>query len=170
MVQFPGNPHRFNPYSPFKFQIWWDGHAVAGVSKCSALMRSTELVEHRSGGDPNTSFKGPGRTKFEAITLERGITHDTDFEAWANRVWNIGGGFGAEVSLRNFRKDIRIQVYNEAGQLALAYNVRRAWVSEFQALPELDANANVVAIEHLKLENEGWERDVALPEPNEPAF
>ena len=108
--------------------------------------------------------------KYEAITLERGVTHDTEFEQWANKVWNFGSGLGAEVSLKDFRKDIIIEVYNEAGQLAIAYKVFRCWVSEYQALPDLDANANAVAIQHIKLENEGWERDYDVAEPTEPSF
>ena len=128
------------------------------------------MVEHREGGDPSTSRKSPGRSKFEAITLERGVTHDVEFEQWANKVWNFASGLGAEVSLKNFRKDILIEVYNEAGQLALAYKVFRCWVSEYQSLPDLDANANAVAIQHIKLENEGIERDYEVPEPAEPSF
>ena len=148
----------------------WDGRYVAGVSKVSALKRRTEVVEHREGGDLSSSRKSPGRTKYEAITLDRGVTHDTEFEKWANKVWNFGSGLGAEVSLKDFRKDLIIEVYNEAGQLVLAYKVFRAWVSEFQSLPDLDANANAVAIQHIKLENEGWERDVDVTEPSEPSF
>ena len=170
MAQFTVNAARFDPYKNFKFRVKWDGRYVAGVSKVGALKRSTELVEHRDGADPSTSRKSPGRTKYEAITLERGVTHDTEFERWANKVWNFGSGLGLEVSLKNFRKDIIIEVYNEAGQLALAYKVYRCWVSEYQALPDLDANANAVAIQSIKLENEGWERDYEVTEPTEPAF
>ena len=170
MAQFSVNPQRFDPYKNFKFRVKWDGRYVAGISKCSALKRTTEVVEHREGGDPSTGRKSPGRSKFEAITLERGVTHDPEFERWANKVWNFGAGLGMEVSLKDFRKDIIIEFYNEAGQLAIAYKVFRCWVSEFQALPDLDANANAVAIQHLKLENEGWERDVAVTEPSEPQF
>ncbi|MGO4438247.1 phage tail protein [Rhizobium sp. RAF56] len=170
MAQFSVNPQRFDPYKNFKFRVKWDGRYVAGISKVSALKRSTEVVEHREGGDPSSSRKSPGRTKFEAITLERGVTHDTEFEKWANKVWNFGAGLGSEVSLQDFRKDLIIEFYNEAGQLALAYKVFRCWVSEFQALPDLDANANAVAIQTLKLENEGWERDTAVTEPAEPRF
>ncbi|UUY07432.1 phage tail protein [Pseudomonas sp. J452] len=170
MAQFSVNAQRFDPYKNFKFRVKWDGRYVAGISKVGALKRSTELVEHREGGDPSTSRKSPGRTKFEAITLERGVTHDTEFEKWANKVWNFGAGLGAEVSLKDFRKDLIIEVYNEAGQLALAYKVFRCWVSEFQAMPDLDANANAVAIQTIKLENEGWERDYDVSEPSEPSY
>lgn len=170
MAQFNVNASRLDPYKNFKFRIKWDGRYVAGVSKVSALKRSTELVEHREGGNPSTSNKSPGRTKFEAITLERGVTHDTEFEKWANKVWNFGSGLGSEVSLKDFRKDLTIDVYNEAGQKVLGYNVFRAWVSEYQALPDLDANANAVAIQTIKLENEGWERDLDVVEPAEPTF
>ena len=170
MAEFTVNATRLDPYKNFKFRVKWDGHYVAGVSKCSALKRTTEVVEHRDGGDPSTSHKSPGRTKYEAITLERGVTHDIDFEQWANSVWNFGSGLGAEVSLQGFRKDLIIEVYNEAGQLAISYKVYRCWVSEFQAMPDLDANANAVAIQHIKLENEGWERDQEVPEPSEPTF
>ncbi len=170
MAQFSVNATRFDPYKNFKFRVKWDGRYVAGISKVGALKRSTEPVEHREGGDPSTTRKSPGRTKFEAITLERGVTHDAEFEKWANKVWNFGSGLGAEVSLKDFRKDLIIEVYNEAGQLAIAYKVFRCWVSEYQALPDLDANANAVAIQTLKLENEGWERDYDVVEPAEPTF
>lgn len=170
MAQFTVNAERFDPYKNFKFRLKWDGHYVAGVSKVSVLKRTTEVVSHRDGGDPSSSRKSPGRSEYEAITLERGVTHDVDFEQWANKVWNYGAGLGAETSLRDFRKDILLEVYNEAGQVALSYQIFRCWVSEYQALPELDANANVVAIQTLKLENEGWERDYAVAEPAEPSF
>lgn len=170
MAQFSVNAQRFDPYKNFKFRVKWDGRYVAGVSKVGALKRTTEMVEHREGGDPSSSRKSPGRTSYEAITLERGCTHDKEFEQWANKVWNFGSGLGSEVSLQDFRKDLIIEVYNEAGQLALAYKVFRCWVSEFQALPELDANANAVAIQTIKLENEGWERDEDVTEPSEPSF
>jgi phage tail-like protein len=170
MAQFSTNPQRFDPYKNFKFRVKWDGRYVAGVSKVSALKRTTEVVEHREGGDPSTSRKSPGRSKYEAITLERGVTHDTEFEKWANKVWNYGSGLGVEVSLKDFRKDVILEFYNEAGQLAIAYKIYRSWVSEFQGLPELDANANAVAIQSIKLENEGWERDYDVVEPSEPQF
>ena len=125
MAQFSVNPQRFDPYKNFKFRVKWDGRYVAGISKVGALKRSTELVEHREGGDPSTSRKSPGRTKFEAITLERGVTHDPEFENWANKIWSLGTGLGSEVSLKDFRKDLIIEVYNEAGQLAIAYKVFR---------------------------------------------
>ncbi len=127
-------------------------------------------MEHREGGDPSTVRKSPARTKFDAITLERGVTHDTEFEKWANKVWDLGAGLGAEVSLADFRKDIILDLFNEAGQKVISYKIYRCWVSEYQALPDLDANAGAVAIQHLKLENEGWERDVAVTEPKEPSF
>jgi phage tail-like protein len=168
MAQFTVNTFRVDPYKNFKFRVKWDGKYVAGVSKVGMLKKTTEVVKHRDGGDPSTSHKSPGRTEFDAITLERGVTHDPEFEKWANKVWNFGGGLGAEVSLKDFRKDIIIEVYNEAGQKVLAYNVYRCWVSEFQALPDLDANANAIAIQHMKLENEGWARDMSVTEPTEP--
>ena len=167
---FVVNAHRFDPYKNFKFRVKWDGQYVAGVSKVSSLKRTTEVVKHREGGDPSSSRKSPGRTEYEAITLERGVTHDLEFEKWANKVWSLGAGLGAEVSLRDFRKDIIIEMYNEAGQLALSYKVYRCWVSEYQALPELDASGNAVAIETITLQNEGWERDASVTEPVEPSF
>ncbi len=167
MPQFIVNPNRFEPYKNFKFRIKWDGRYVAGVSKIGPLKRVTEVVTHREGGDPNTVRKSPGRTHYEPLILERGVTHDTEFEQWANKVWNFGSGYGSEVSLKDFRKDIIIEFYNEAGQLVLAYRVYRCWVSEYQALPELDANGCAVAIQMIKLENEGWERDTAVTEPTE---
>ncbi len=167
MAQFSANPQRFDPYKNFKFRVRWDGKIVAGISKVSALKRSTEVVEHREGGDPSTKRKSPGQTKYEPITLERGVTHDPEFEAWASKVWNFGAGSGSEVSLADFRKDIIIELLNEAGDIVLSYKIYRCWVSEYQALPELDASANAVAIQTLKLENEGWERDTSVTEKAE---
>jgi phage tail-like protein len=169
-MKFTVNPNRFDPYKNFKFRIKWDGRYVAGISKVSELVRKTEVIVFREGGDPSTSRKSPGRSEYAPITLERGVTHDVEFEQWANKVWNFGSGLGSEVSLKDFRKDIIIELYNEAGQLVLAYKVYRCWVSEYQALPELDANTGAVAIQKLTLENEGWERDYEVPEPTEPSF
>ena len=170
MAQFSVNAQRFDPYKNFKFRLKWDGKYVAGVSKCSALKRTTEVVKHREGGDPSSSRKSPGRSEYDAISLDRGVTHDTEFEKWANKVWNFGAGLGKEVSLKDFRKDILLEVYNEAGQLAITYKIYRCWVSEFQTQADLDANANAVLIQHIKLENERWERDLAVTEPPEPSF
>jgi len=169
MAQFSVNATRFDPYKNFKFRVKWDGKYVAGISKVSMLKRSTEVVTHREGGDPSSPRHSPGQSKYDPITLERGVTHDPEFENWATKVWNFGAGLGAEVSLKDFRKDLTIEVYNEAGQLAIAYNVYRCWVSEFQAMPELDANANAVAIQTIQLQNEGWKRDTAVTEPTEPS-
>jgi phage tail-like protein len=168
MAEFPANPTRLDPYKNYKFRVKWDGKYVAGVSRISALKRTTEVVEHREGGDPSASHKSPGQTKYEAITLERGVTQDQAFMDWANLVWKLGASFGSESALADFRKDIYIEFYNEAGQLVLAYKVYRAWVSDYVALPDLDAQANAIALEHIKLENEGWERDTSVTEPQEP--
>ena len=167
---FPANPTRMDPYKNFKFQLYWDGKPVAGCSKLTGLKRTTEVVEHRSGGDPSTSHKSPGRTKYDAVTLERGLTQDLAFNQWAGLVWNFGATLGSEVSLANFRKDVYLEFYNEAGQLVIAYKIYRCWVSEYQAMPDLDANANAIAIEHIKLENEGWERDMSVTEPTDPTL
>jgi phage tail-like protein len=170
VAQFSVNAQRFDPYKNFKFRVKWDGRYVAGISKVGALKRTTEVVTHREGGDPSSSRKSPGRTEYDAITLERGVTHDPEFEQWANKVWNFGSALGGESSLADFRKNVVIDVYNEAGQLVLSYHVFRCWVSEFQASADLDANANAVLIQTLKLENEGWERDYDVTEPAEPTF
>jgi phage tail-like protein len=166
VAQFSVNAQDFDPYKNFKFRVKWEGRYVAGISRVGALQRSTEPVDHREGGDPSSSRGSPGRTTYEAITLERGVTHDPDFERWANKVWNYGSDLGSEVSLEDFRKDIIIELYNEADQLAVAYRVYRCWVSEFQALPDIDANVSAIAIETLKLENEGWELDYDVNEPS----
>jgi phage tail-like protein len=175
-MEFTVNSTRFDPYKNFKFRVKWDGKYIAGISKVGTLKRTTEVVKHREGGDPSTSRKSPGRSEFEAIMLERGVTHDPDFEKWANKVWNFRNAqAGAdqrtkEVSLADFRKDIIIDVFNEAGQKAISYKVYRCWISEFQAMPDLDANANAIAIQHIKLENEGWEMDTVVKEPKEESF
>ena len=170
MAQFSVNPNRVDPYKSFKFRVKWDGKVVAGVSKVSALRRTTEVIEHREGGDPSASHKSPGRTHFEPITLERGITHDLEFERWANKVWNLGGGPGAEVSLKDFRKDLVLELVNEAGQVVLACRLYRCWPSDFEALPDIDADGGSVAIQTLVIQNEGWERDTSVVEPAEPSY
>ena len=170
MPQFSVNAGRFDPYKNFKFRLKWDGKYIAGINKVSGLKKTTEVISHREGGDPSSSRKSPGRTEFEAITVEQGVTHDLEFERWANKIWNFGSGLGTEVSLKDFRKNITLEMYNEAGQLAVSYNIYRCWVSEFNALPELDANGNAVAIRSIKLENEGWERDYVVTEPEEISF
>jgi phage tail-like protein len=167
---------RIDPYKNFKFRVKFGATStyVAGVSKVSALKRMTEVVKFRDGGDESTSRKSPGRTEYEAITLERGVTHDTDFEEWANKVWDYNNGQAKnadkEVSLADFRRDITLDLFNEAGQKVVSYQIFRCWVSEYQAMPELDGNANAVAIQHIKLENEGWIRDATVVEPTEPTF
>jgi phage tail-like protein len=168
MPQFTVNPLRFDPYKNFKFRVKWDGRYVAAVSRVSGLRRSTEVVEHREGGDPSTSRKSAGLTRFEPIVLERGLTHDSAFEDWANLVWKLGTNLGTESSLNEFRKDIYLELLNEAGQLVRAWKLYRCWPSAYQALPALDAAANAVAIESLTLETEGWERDTAVLEPAQP--
>lgn len=167
MPLFSVNQYRFDPYRNFRFKLKWDGEYVAGLSKCSALKKSTEVVEFREGGDPTHSRKMPGQTKFEPLTLEAGVTHSTTFEDWANLVNNFNQGDPA-MSLKNFRKDqIILDVFNLQGAKVLSYVIHRCWVSEFQALPELDASANAVMIQTLTLQNEGWERDTSVTEPTE---
>ena len=167
MAQFSVNPQRFDPYKNFKFRVKWEGEYVAGVSSVSALRRHTDVFTYRTGGDISIARKLPGLTRFDPINLERGVTHDPAFEEWAEKVWNLDAGFGTEVSLADFRKDISIELYNEAGQLAKAYHVYRCWPSSYQALPELDSNSEGVAIESLVLQHEGWQRDLAVVEPTE---
>ena len=169
MTSFSVNPQRFDPYKQFKFRVRWDGRYVAGVSRVTPLRRRTQVAAYREGGDPNVQRKSPGVTSFDPITLERGRTHDVEFEQWANKVWNLGAGPGTEVSLRDFRKDITIELFNEAGQKVMAFNVFRCWPSEYVALGELEANEGAVAFESLTLEHEGWERDYEVTEPEEPS-
>ena len=167
MAQFTVNARRFDPYKNFKFRVKWDGRYVAGISKVSALKRSTEVVKHRSGGDNSHDHKSPGRSSFEGVSMERGVTHDLEFEKWANKVHSYQGD--ASMDLAGYKKDLTLEVMNERGQVALRYFMFRCWVSEFTALPDLDANANATAIQSLKLELEGWTRDVDTTEPSEAA-
>lgn len=164
---FSVNINRFDPYKTYRFLVYFDTVTtpVAGMSKVTGLKRSSDMIEYKEGGNP-VIRKGMGRTKYEPITLERGVTHDTDFELWANAAQVLDKG-SASQSLKNLRKQVRIELLNEAGQPVQRYIVHRCWISEYQALPDLDAGANAYAIEHIKLENEGWERDLTLTEPTE---
>jgi phage tail-like protein len=165
MPKFTVNSDRFDPYQNFKFKIKWDGQYVAGLSKCSAMKKTTEVSTWYEAGDQSVPHKIPGKTTYDPLTLSRGVTHDIAFEEWANKVNNYQGE--AAMSLKTFRKDITIEVCNLQGKTVLAYNVYRCWVSEYQALPELDASGNAVMIQTIKLEHEGWDRDVSVAEPTE---
>src|ERR1700728_2063623 len=170
MAMFPANPARLDPLKNFKFRIKWDNKYVAAVSKISSLKRTTEVITFRSGGDPSTSILSPGKQKFEPITCERGLTMDMVFHDWAGLVWNYGAALGSEGSLAHFRKNLYLEFYNEAGQLQMAYKLYRCWVSEYHALPDLDAGGNAIAIEYIKIETEGWERDTSVTDPVEPTL
>ena len=170
MAIFPANPHRLDPYKNFKFRLKWDGQYVAGISKVSGFKRATGVVVHRGGGDPSTVRTLPGQQENQAITLERGLTQDLKFHEWASGVWDFRAAPGPENSLSDFRKDFYLEFYNDAGQLVMAYKIYRCWATEYQAAPDLDGDANVIAIEHIKLENEGWERDTSVAEPQEPTL
>lgn len=165
MPQFSVNSHRLDPYKNFKFRVSWDNQAVAGLSKMTALKRTTEVIEWREAGDNSVVRKLPGRSKFEPITLEAGLTHDTQFLEWANQVNNPQGD--AAMSLKTYRKEVTIEVLNMQGARVMAFTLKRAWVSEFQALPDLDANANAVAIQSIKIEHEGFAVDEKATEPAE---
>jgi phage tail-like protein len=164
---FVVNAHRVDPYKNFKFRVVWDGKPVLGVSKVGSLKRTTEVVKHRSGGENSYDHKSPGRSSYDAITLERGITHDLEFEKWANKVHSFQGD--PTMDLAGYKKDLVLEVMNEKGQVALRYHLFNCWVSEFAAVPDLDGNANAVAIEHIKIELKGWQRDEQTTEPNEAA-
>ena len=165
MAKFTVNATRFDPYLGYRFKIKWDGKYVAGLNKCGALKRTTEVTPWYEGGDASGPHQIPGKTKYDPITLEAGVTHDTEFESWANKVNNFQGD--PAMSLASFRKDITIEVYNHQGAKVLGYNVYRCWVSEYQALPQLDAGGNAVMITTIKVENEGWVRDASVAEPRE---
>lgn len=162
---FVKNAHRIDPYKNYKFRVVMDGRTVLGISKVSALKKTTEVVKWREGGENSIDHKSPGRTTYEPVTLERGITHDIEFENWANTIYPFSGDAGKD--LVNYQKDITLEMMNEKGHVVLRYFLHKCWVSEFTALPELDANANAVAIESVKFELEGWERDTDTKEPDE---
>ncbi|MBL4537973.1 MAG: phage tail protein [Oceanicaulis sp.] len=173
MAEFPKNPQRLTPYPNFRFKVKWDGKYVAGVSKVSALSRRTEVAKHRSGGDPSVEHSSPGQTSYEAITLERGVSYDPAFEQWANKVFDVTNSQSAQgqnTSLGDFRKSLTIEVYNEAGQKVLAYNVYDAWVSQYREISDLDSSSNAFVMEELTLENSGWKRDPSVTEQKEPTF
>ena len=151
--------HRYDPYRTFRFQIEIDGTSVAGMRKMTALKKTTEAVAWRTGGDQTHERKLPGGTKFEPVTLEQGLTMDTTFEDWANKVNKLND----KMSLATFRKNIVIKVMNLQGEVAISYNLYDAWVSEYQALPDLDAGTtNAVGIQSIKIEHEGWERNTEI--------
>jgi phage tail-like protein len=163
---FSVNAHRADPYRTFKFQVLIDGKPVAGLRKMTGLKKTTEVTGWRTAGDPTHERRLPGGTKYEAVTLEQGLTHDPVFESWAGLVNNIKGD--KAMSLKNFRKDIVLNVMNLQGQVVISYKLYRAWVAEYHALPDFDAGTtNVVGIQSIKLEHEGWERDTAVAEPAE---
>ncbi len=165
MAMFSVNTHRFDPYKNFKFRVKWDGKSIAGITRVSPLIRTTDAVVIRSGADVSNYHVSPGATIFTPITLERGLSHDPDFETWANLTYNHQGD--SAMSLKDYRKNISVELFNLQGSLVMSFNVYRCWVSEYQALPALDANENCVAIERIVLQHEGWERDQEVTEPAE---
>lgn len=165
MAMFTVNAQRFDPYQAFKFRVTWDGRVVPAVFRVSALRRVTHAVEHRHGGDPSAPHQEPGMTRWEPVVLERGLTHDRSFEEWANLVFNLDGD--QAMSLKNFRKDVTIELLNLQGKPVMAFHLLRCWVAEYQALPDLDAHGDCVAVERIVLEHEGWTRDAAVGEPQE---
>jgi phage tail-like protein len=167
-AEFTVNPARFDPYKQFKFRVKWDGKYIPGIRVVSGLTRTTEVITSRPGSAPSSAQRSPGQTTYEPIVLERGRTHDREFETWANKVWSLGAGPGAESSLGDFRKDILVEMYNEAGQAVLAWKVYGCWPSQYTAVSRLDANSTEVAIESMTIEHEGWERDLEVQEPVEP--
>ncbi len=169
-AEFSVNAHRHDPYKQFKFRVKWDGMYVPGVFRVSGLSRTTKVISHRSGSEASNVRKMPGETSYDPIVIERGRTHDESFEKWANKVWNYGSGLGSESSLGDFRKDMIIDLYNEAGQLVMAFKVYRCWPSQYVALHELDSNNTDIAVESIVIQHEGWERDYAVAEPSEPTF
>jgi phage tail-like protein len=164
---FSVNTRRFDPYKNYRFLVYFGDSTkpVAGVSKVGGLKRSSDVIDYKEGGN-SIILKGLGRTKYEPITLERGVTHDKDFEEWANAAQVLDKGAPSQ-SLAKLRKDVRIELLNEAGQPVHRYLVHDCWVSEYQAMPDLDGGGNSVAIENIKLENHGWEHDNTLAEPTE---
>ena len=174
-TEFPVNSYRHDPYLNYRFRIKWDKRYVAGISKVSGLSRTTQVVTHREGGDPGVVRRMPGQTQYESIKLERGVTHDPAFVQWANKVWDYTNSTKKNpqqiVSLADFRKDfIELEVMNEAGQTVLSYKIYRCWVSNWEALSDLDGEGNEVAIQSITIENEGWEQDYSLKEPKQPSF
>lgn len=175
-TQWPKNPQRLTPYANFRFKVRFSQSStpIAGVSKVSPLQRTTAVVQHREGGDPSTIHKAPGQTTYASIMLERGVSYDVTFEQWANRVFdysNSQSAAGETTSLLDYRQDLIIELYNEAGQKVMAYNVYKAWVSEYTAMSDLDANGEAtIVIQSLTIEHEGWERDDKIAEQKEPSF
>ncbi|MEA2721880.1 MAG: hypothetical protein QOJ39_3744 [Candidatus Eremiobacteraeota bacterium] len=167
MARMTPQTNRFDPYRNFRFKVKWDNQYVAGVTKMGALKRTTEMVEFREAGENITSRKMPGKTSYAAVTCEAGLTYDTSFFDWANQVNDFASH--SVTSLADFRKNVTIVVFNEAGVPAMSYNLFRCWVSEFQALPDLDAGANAIAITTIKLEYEWFELDAGVTEAVGPA-
>jgi len=168
MAKFSTNTNRIDPYKNFKFRLKWDGNYIPAVTRVSGLLRTTAAVDPKVGDTPAPNRAPTGRTKYEPITLQRGITHDTSFEDWANLAMKQGAQTASTAATPGVKKDVTIELYNEAGQLVLAYIVHGCWPSEYGALPDLGDDANAIAIEHIKLENEGWERDTSVAQPNQP--
>ena len=147
---YGANAPRIDPYQNFKFRVKWDGRYVAGVSHVSALRRTTDIVEYREGGGDTLPRRIPGATRYDPITLHRGVTYDREFETWANG----SAGGGARVPL----KEVVIELFDEGGQMFSSYKAWGCWVSQYQALPDLDITGSAVLIEALRLECEGWQR------------
>lgn len=178
-TEYPKDPQRLTPYQNFRFKVKWADETgkmvyVAGISRVTALNHSTEVIKHREGGDPSVIHLAPGQTDYSPITLERGVSYDPAFEIWANKIFDYSNSQsqpGQNTSLEDFRKDLILELFNEAGQRVLAYNIYRAWVSEFSAVSELDANgSSALVLQSMTVQNEGWDRDNSVAAESEPNF
>jgi len=136
---------RDSAYRQYRYRLRYKGHEIAGFRGMGLLHPLT-----------------PGRAKSETVTLKRGVTQDSQFQQWANSVTKSATGAPPAA----FRKNVSLEVYNEAGQVVQRFTFTKSWVSQYSALPVLNANGNAVAIEHIKIEVEGWVIDTrATPSP-----
>jgi phage tail-like protein len=147
----------YDPYRKFKFLVKWNNAVVMAVHKVSSITKSIDPIDWRTGGDSNFSAKVPGLTKWEPITLERGLSADTAFQEWMVLVNKYTkAGLGADEAVHAFRKNLNIEMYSLQNELVMTINVYNAWPSKL-TIADFDAKANELAIEHMELQNEGWD-------------
>ena len=152
MAQVSTFASRFDPYKNYKFQVS-DGQQAYFGTMLTGLLPTAEVVDYRSGGDPSTPHKLPNPSKYNSLTLARGIADDPSFSNWASQVWNYGASLGSEVSTANFRKDLYLEFYNEAGQLIVSYRISHGWIYEHQLVPSprlLQHNLNLMTGESVQ--------------------
>ena len=72
-------------YAHMRYRVRWDGRYVAGVNHVSGLLRGLPGGRRADGQPALPPSVAPTPTHWLPVVLERGLTRDAEFVAWAAR-------------------------------------------------------------------------------------